>query len=375
MTLPAITTPAGTPKFLASSHTVTEDSAYAVVKSATGHSRQRRVWTVTERLVNVEWFLEEDLLIATEDWYENTLQAGTRTFSVQLRNEGATPDLLWWEVRWISFQTEMMNYGRGRVSGQLMLFGEGSSTPPEFGVLAMEVSLPLDAVPGSVIVPVAYGMEVFLPLIGGEVHFGVEYDLPLESQDDFVPPASQTWNPADTSAYLALSNGNLTLTRLTGGPSDYVMSRALEPGLDGSNRYWELDLVTLPNRYVIAGVAALSDTADYVGHGAGGWGYAVIEGALYHNGAQPWAPGSLPTAVQGDVLMFALANDGKFYVGKNGAWFNSGDPAAGTGSLATVTGTPYPACSIYLPDGYVVTAHFASADFVHTPPSGFVPFP
>lgn len=34
----------------------------------------------------------------------------------------------------------------------------------------------------------------------------------------------------------------------------------------------------------------------------------------------------------GDVLMFALDRDaGLFWIGKNGTWFNSGDPAAGTG--------------------------------------------
>lgn len=167
MTLPAITTPAGTPKFLASGHAVTEDSVYAPVRPATGHSRQRRVWTVTERVVAVEWFLEASLLPTVEDWFEQTLQAGARTFSVQLRNEGAAPDMLWWEVRWVTFQTEMMSLGRGRVSGQLMLFGEGSVLPPEFGLLAMEVALPLDDVPGPVFIPVVYGMEVQLPLTQG----------------------------------------------------------------------------------------------------------------------------------------------------------------------------------------------------------------
>lgn len=169
MTLPAITVPAAAPLFLASGHSVTEDSVYAPVRAATGSSRQRRVWTVTERIVTVEWLLEAAVLTDVEAWFEDVLQAGARTFSVQLRNEGAVPGFLWWEARWISFEVQMLHFGRGRVTGQLMLFGEGSAEGPERGVLAFEVSLPLDDVPAPVFIPVEYGMELQLPLGQGVV--------------------------------------------------------------------------------------------------------------------------------------------------------------------------------------------------------------
>jgi len=41
---------------------------------------------------------------------------------------------------------------------------------------------------------------------------------------------------------------------------------------------------------------------------------------------------------EGDIVNFAIDfDDGKFWVGKNGTWYNSGDPAAGTNATSTFT--------------------------------------
>jgi hypothetical protein len=166
MTLPAIITPPGTAEFLATGHDVTEDSVYAQWKAATGHSRTRRVWTVTEREVGIEWFLEAGQLEAVEEWFETTLQAGVRTFSARIRNETTGPLLVWWEARWTRIEYEMLPLGRAHVTGSLMLFGEGSVEPPEFGLMAAEFLIELRDVRATVYPPAHLAAEFLIELIG-----------------------------------------------------------------------------------------------------------------------------------------------------------------------------------------------------------------
>jgi hypothetical protein len=163
--LPSITAPSGCPVFLADGHGIDEDSLYAQVPMATGHSRTRKRYTVTDRVVTVRWLLEPALLTAVDDWYENTLLAGTRQFAARVRNQGAGPALLWWRARWIDFSTELMHLGRGLVSGRLLLTGEGQVDGPETGALAMEVSVALLDIRSSVAVQAHLAMEILVALL------------------------------------------------------------------------------------------------------------------------------------------------------------------------------------------------------------------
>lgn len=46
---------------------------------------------------------------------------------------------------------------------------------------------------------------------------------------------------------------------------------------------------------------------------------------------------------EGDVINWACDGaTGEVWLGVNGTWYNSGDPAAGTGEVATISGTIYP---------------------------------
>jgi hypothetical protein len=82
----------------------------------------------------------------------------------------------------------------------------------------------------------------------------------------------------------------------------------------------------------------------------------------------------------GDVINFAIDfGAGKFWVGKNGTWYNSGDPAAGTNPTSTFTaGTdPWRFWGEYVASSdngnrSSVVANFGQRPFVYTPPSGFV---
>jgi hypothetical protein len=60
----------------------------------------------------------------------------------------------------------------------------------------------------------------------------------------------------------------------------------------------------------------------------------------------------------------------KMWVGKNGTWFGSGNPAAGTNEYPkTITGnTFFPAVNCY---GDTYAYNFGQRPFAYTPPSGF----
>jgi len=75
-----------------------------------------------------------------------------------------------------------------------------------------------------------------------------------------------------------------------------------------------------------------------------------------------------------DVVMFAMDLDNrKFYIGKNGTWFNSGNPVSGTNQWpysATIVGsTFFPAVNMFNDTG---DTNFGQRSFTYTPPSGFV---
>jgi hypothetical protein len=191
---------------------------------------------------------------------------------------------------------------------------------------------------------------------------------------------TQQWNPNDVSADLTLSSSNTVATRNATSNNAYRGVRAALP--IGSKRYWEVevtasDAIATPGDFQIIGIAGKAQNLN-LGVGGDstneGWGYAIREGALYHLGSQPIVPGGLPTAVQGDIIMFAVdtaAN--KLWIGKNGTWFQSGNPAAGTGAqTSSLTGTLYPATSLYR-STYANTARFDST-VKYQPPAGFTTF-
>ena len=82
------------------------------------------------------------------------------------------------------------------------------------------------------------------------------------------------------------------------------------------------------------------------------------------------------TVSTNDVLMFAIDLDtGKGYCGKNGTWFNSANPANGTGEIggchyANGVNKFYPMAR-RLDANSVAEYNFGQRSFAHTPPTGF----
>ena len=171
MALPTIIAPPEAPVFLADGHEIEELSRYAQVPMQTGHSRPRARRSQPERMVDVSWFLEAASMLAVYEWYEGTLEAGTRLFAARVATQGpgpisgVWPSLSWWTARWVQFQTEMLHYGRGRVTGRLYLVEGPFQTGPDLGSLAMEIRAPLlgSATPT---VPADLAMEITAALDG-----------------------------------------------------------------------------------------------------------------------------------------------------------------------------------------------------------------
>jgi hypothetical protein len=82
----------------------------------------------------------------------------------------------------------------------------------------------------------------------------------------------------------------------------------------------------------------------------------------------------------GDVINFAIdLNAGKFWIGKNGTWYNSGDPAAGTNATSTFTvgSGNWTFLAEYVSAGdngnrSSAVLNFGQQPFTLTPPSGFL---
>lgn len=171
MALPTIIAPPEAPVFLAEGHDIDELSRYAQVRMQVGHSRARPVRSANERVVSVRWFLDADALLAVYEWYEGTLEAGTRLFAAKVARQGGDPtsgewpSLAWWSARWLDFSTEMLHYGRGVVSGRLYLIEGPFAEGPDLGSLAMEIRAPLIG-SASPTIPTSLAMEIEVGLDG-----------------------------------------------------------------------------------------------------------------------------------------------------------------------------------------------------------------
>jgi len=175
-----------------------------------------------------------------------------------------------------------------------------------------------------------------------------------------------TWNPADKSADITLSNGNLTASSVINSTK---IVRATT-GISTGKWYFEFDYVTFPYAYGEAtfGVAQSGHSLSaYLGEQSTGWGWNDY-GETYNNGFV--ASYGLPGYENAVVMCAVDMDNGKIWWGLDGTWFESGNPAAGTGAAFTnLTGTVYPACTPQ--DETSITARLTAASQSYTPPSGF----
>lgn len=146
------------------------------------------------------------------------------------------------------------------------------------------------------------------------------------------------WNPSDKTAGITLSNGN----RTAAAPNDAVYEGVRTTYVFNSDTsrklYWEVDIDVATASDIWVGLfvesVALVQGAFALG---GGDPAAVLRNSGAISGSIPWvANGSGSSFTAGDLLMFAYDESArKLFAGKNGTWFNSSDPAAGTNASWT----------------------------------------
>jgi len=225
--------------------------------------------------------------------------------------------------------------------------------------------------------------------VGGGGVVIISYANPASSLNDSVTDVPTltsataanycTLNPLDrgTSYYPSLSNGNLYYVAANNTQNPARGTLAVTTG----KYYFEATIVTRGYNPMV-GVMTVSSslgTGDNFkslwGTQAAGWSsYTGGSNGIVSNGSNS----SYGTAMaSGDVIMVAFdVDNGKLWVGKNGTWNNSANPAAGTGNQATFARTD-PITPFF--DGTQTggsadtwAPNFGQRPFTYTPPSGFV---
>ena len=147
-----------------------------------------------------------------------------------------------------------------------------------------------------------------------------------------------TLNSLIPSTNATFSNGNNTIT---GSQADnYSQSTISTLGVSAGKWYCEAKYTTAnSNANTNVGIATLENFRyDVNNTGASGFANVRFDGQVYVDGTSGSSSywGSNPVA--GDIIMFALDMDnGKFYLGKNGTWQNSGVPTSGSTGTGSIT--------------------------------------
>jgi hypothetical protein len=179
-----------------------------------------------------------------------------------------------------------------------------------------------------------------------------------------------TLNPLKkgTTYIPTISNGNLTYT------AEYNAQNPASSTIGVSTGSWYYE-ATITNKGYVPGVG-VHDPSNNFGTGDN-WRSYINGIILYSEGTlQPGGTSTGYTFAAGDVMGIAFdASSGKVWIAKNNTWFNSGNPAAGTGQVGTATG--YSALAPVLDGTNVggnkdtINVNFGQRAFTYTPPSGF----
>jgi len=184
-------------------------------------------------------------------------------------------------------------------------------------------------------------------------------------------------NTADKGASMSTSNGGLRVSNTSGGSYERIRSSI---GMTTGKWYAEfvIDTESAPSRLqagLMTGSAGI--TTSFLGNGdVLSWSIYESGGSLYkvyNSTATLYVSGN--TLDPTDVHMIAYdADAGKFWYGKNGTWFASGNPASGTNEMfssVSVSGQAMFFASSAYNSSDLGTWNFGQRAFSYTPPTGF----
>lgn len=167
-----------------------------------------------------------------------------------------------------------------------------------------------------------------------------------------------------------LSNGNLDVAY---GSSATRTATIATMGMSSGKWYWEHKVTSHDSEiFGITNVSDDSQVSNYPGFSSTGWGIDSYDGQKYHNSTAASYGSAFAT---NDVIGCAFdADNGKLWWSKNGTFFASGDPAAGTNAAysSLPSTTYYPAVGDGGGTGQpTFSINFGQRAFDYTPPTGF----
>jgi hypothetical protein len=164
----------------------------------------------------------------------------------------------------------------------------------------------------------------------------------LTKTEDCPSNVFATLNPLCNGSKTTLSNGNTVATGNHVGDSG--MSTVTLPVASSGKYYWEMKIAGSHGDYPKAGIFKDWEAiAQGTMNGASGGAFQLDayiqkgDGTLHSDDGNI----SITAPANDNIIMYALdAVNGKFYIGNNGTWYNSGDPTSGstgTGSVLNLT--------------------------------------
>ena len=176
-----------------------------------------------------------------------------------------------------------------------------------------------------------------------------------------------TWNPLNrrtTTHIKTASDGNLNVS----GDSNQtgIIFATIYPTT--GKWYYEFSPANTYS-YSYIGCGNTSENINqYPGYSTTSVGLEIGSGKVYKSSLQATYTG----ISAGEIGMIAWDCDtGKVWMGRQGTWFNSGDPAAGTGQVATLTAGENGAMVTPYSSSGVISTNFGQRPFTYAPPSGF----
>ncbi|MES2787677.1 MAG: sialate O-acetylesterase, partial [Pseudomonadota bacterium] len=175
--------------------------------------------------------------------------------------------------------------------------------------------------------------------------------------------AYATWNSADKSAALTLSNGDKTITGTTQTDNDWCAARSTISKTTGK-WYWE---VTVGVGVHVIGVGVAGDSlATFPGANANGVGYYSLA-SIFRNNVHVGS-GTTQSYTTGDVIGVAYDADAETV-----GFFKNGVQVSTTAMYAVPAGTLFAVnASRETGPAATTTTNFGASAFAHTPPTGHV---
>jgi hypothetical protein len=205
---------------------------------------------------------------------------------------------------------------------------------------------------------------------------GVTYDSMLDVPTMYADGGNgrgnyAVLNPLDKySSTIGTSEANTKLISTSGGSFQQLRNTI---GMSSGKYYmeWVISSIGASGRTGAALIRHDSSLAGASTSTTTSWCYSSTGDAYANNVTTALSTGAITTGT--DIVMYAFdADSGKFWMGKNGVWANSGDPATGANPIySSLTSGPYFFGGWNYNTSDVVAFNFGQRPFAYTPPTGF----